>query len=263
MYKIRLQQFEGPLDLLLFFIRRDELDIHDIPIARITDEFLEYVSYMEEVDLDGVGDFLYMAAVLINIKTRMLLPSQNVDEDGEPIDPRAELVERLLEYVRFKEASDRLEEQWEERSKQFTRGAASAVEDTLTEPEEELVEATVFDLITALRRVLTAAPDEPVHAVEAESFTVEEQQAFLRSAIGNGERHSFVEMAQGRTKPFVIATFLAVLEMARMGDIDIFLSGDASDFEIKLRADVTSSGDEGEDIPTEPTASETNEESAS
>ena len=262
MYKIRLQQFEGPLDLLLFFIRRDELDIHDIPIARIADEFLEYVSYMEEVDLDGVGDFLYMAAVLINIKTRLLLPSENMDEDGEPIDPRAELVERLLEYVRFKEASDRLEEQWEERSKQFTRGAASAVEDTLIEPEEELVEATVFDLITALRRVLTAVPDELVHAVEAESFTVEQQQKFLRAATGNGDRHSFVEMAQGRSKPFVIATFLAVLEMARMGDIDIFLSGDASDFEIKLRADRPAvSGDERAQAKTATSAK--NEESAS
>ena len=235
MYKIRLQQFEGPLDLLLFFIRRDELDIHDIPIARIADEFLEYVTYMEEVDLDGVGDFLYMAAVLINIKTRMLLPSQDVDEDGEPIDPRAELVERLLEYVRFKEASDQLEAQWEERSKQFVRGLASAVEDTLSDPEEELVEATVFDLISALRRVLTEAPDEILHEVVAESFTVEEQRDFLKSAISPGERHSFVEMATGRTKAFVIATFLAVLEMARMGEIDIYLAGDASDFHISLR----------------------------
>jgi segregation and condensation protein A len=263
MYKIRLQQFEGPLDLLLFFIRRDELDIHDIPIAHIADEFLEYVSYMEEVDLDGVGDFLYMAAVLINIKTRMLLPSQLVGEEGEPIDPRAELVERLLEYIRFKEASDRLEEQWEERAKQFTRGAASAVEDTLSEPDEELVEATVFDLITALRRVLTAAPDEPVHAVEVESFTVEEQQTFLRSAIGNGMRHSFVDMAVGRSKPFVIATFLAVLEMARMGDIDIFLSGDASDFEIQLRADSVSSGNERQPESAETETPATNEDSAS
>ncbi len=236
MYRIQLQQFEGPLDLLLFFIRRDELDVHDIPIARIANEFLEYVSFMEEVDLDGVGDFLYMAAVLINIKTRMLLPSQEMDEEGEPIDPRTELVERLLEYVRFKEASDQLEEQWAERSKQFTRGAASAVEDSLAETGEDWVEATVFDLISALRRVLTEAPDEPVHSIEVESYSVEQQQAFLRTSIDNGERHSFVEIATGRTKPFIIATFLAVLEMARTGLIDIFLAGDASDFHIQLKA---------------------------
>ena len=259
MYKIRLQQFEGPLDLLLFFIRRDELDIHDIPIARIADEFLEYVTYMEEVDLDGVGDFLYMAAVLINIKTRMLLPSQAMNEEGEPIDPRAELVERLLEYVRFKEASDHLEAQWEERSKQFVRGAASAVEDTLSEPEEELVEATVFDLISALRRVLTAAPDEPIHAVEAESFTMEEQQDFLRVAISSGERHSFVEMASGRSKPFIIATFLAVLELARMGEIDIFLAGDASDFHIAMKP----SSDDSETAPAGEGSDSANETPAS
>jgi segregation and condensation protein A len=256
MYRIQLQQFEGPLDLLLFFIRRDELDIHDIPIARIADEFLEYVSFLEEVDLDGVGDFLYMAAVLINIKTRMLLPSKDVDEDGEPIDPRAELVERLLEYVRFKEASEKLEQQWEERAQQFTRGAASAMEDTLANPEEELVEATVFDLISALRRVLTEAPDEPLHAIEMESFTVEEQRGFLRTAIENGSRHSFVELATGQSKPFIIATFLAVLEMARTGEIDIFLAGDASDFEICLR-------DEAGQEDDTPEASSFNEEVAS
>ncbi len=236
MYKIRLQQFEGPLDLLLFFIRRDELDIHDIPIASIADEFLEYVSYMEEVDLDGVGDFLYMAAVLINIKTRMLLPSQDLDEDGEPIDPRMELVERLLEYVRFKEASDHLEEKYAERALQYVRGAASAIEDTLADPDDELVEATVFDLITALRRVLTDAPDELFHNIVTESWSVEDQQIFLRGELVSNEKRSFVEMATGRSKPFIIATFLAVLEMARTGEIDIFLAGDASDFHVRLRS---------------------------
>lgn len=243
MYKIRLQQFEGPLDLLLFFIRRDELDIHDIPIASIADEFLEYVSYMEEVDLDGVGDFLYMAAVLINIKVRLLLPSQEINEDGEPIDPRTELVERLLEYVRFKEASDHLEEKYAERALQYVRGAASSVEDTLTDPEEELVEATVFDLITALRRVLTDAPDEIFHNIVSESWSVEDQQGFLRAELAGTGKRSFVQMATGRSKPFIIATFLAVLEMARTGEIDIFLAGDASDFHIAIKPRV----DEAED----------------
>ena len=252
MYKVRLQQFEGPLDLLLFFIRRDELDIHDIPIARIADEFLEYVTYMEEVDLDGVGDFLYMAAVLINIKARMLLPSAQVDEDGEPVDPRTELVERLLEYVRFKEASDELEAKWEERSRQFVRGAAFSVQESLSNTEEELVEATVFDLITALRRVLTAAPDAPVHQVEAETFTMEEQQSFLRTVLESGERFSFVEMATGRSKPFIIATFLAVLEMARMGEIDIFLAGDASDFHVARKPEEASSETEAPEAGSGP-----------
>ena len=234
MYKIQLQQFEGPLDLLLFFIRRDELDIHDIPISRIADEFLQYVRYMEEVDLDGVGDFLYMAAVLINIKTRMLLPVQETDEEGEPIDPRRELVERLLEYVRFKEASDRLEEQYSRRERQLTRGRAGAPENDLTEPDEELVSATVFDLISALRRVLTEAPDEPVHRVETESYSLEEQQEYLRQNLVRDEKTSFVALATGRSKPFIITTFLAVLEMARTREIDIWIGGEPDDFFVQL-----------------------------
>jgi len=258
MYKIRLNQFEGPLDLLLFFIRRDELDIHDIPIASIADEFLEYVSYMEEVDLDGVGDFIYMAAVLINIKARLLLPTQEVDEEGEPIDPRAELVERLLEYVRFKEASENLEERYSERSNQFTRGAASSAISSLTQPDEELVDATVFDLISALRKVLTDAPDEPFHQVEVEEFTIEDQQEFLRTVLQVGEKLSFVEIATGRTKSFIIATFLAVLEMARLGEIDIFLSGDANDFYVEPKEDyVPVSADS---LDSEPQSSETEQE---
>jgi len=236
MYQIRLNQFEGPLDLLLFFIRRDELDIHDIPIASIANEFLEYVSYMEEVDLDGVGDFLYMAAVLINIKARLLLPSQEVDDEGDPIDPRAELVERLLEYVRFKEASDQLEEKHAERANHFVRGAAESSLTSLSNPEDELVDATVFDLITALRRVLTDAPDEAFHEIEVEEYSIEEQQDFIRTVLKSGEKHSFVEMATGRTKPFIITTFLAILEMARLGEINIFLSPDTTDFFLEPEA---------------------------
>ena len=234
MYKVRLQQFEGPLDLLLFFLRRDELDIHDIPISSIADEFLQYVKYMEEVDLDGVGDFLYMAAVLISIKARMLLPSQELDEEGEPIDPRQELVERLLEYVRYKEATENLEEKFAERSLRFNRGAASS-QDALKETvQEELVEATVFDLITALKRVLTAAPDEIYHEIKTESYTLQEQRAFLKSTLTVGEKASFVQIVTGHTKPFIITTFLSILEMARLQEIDIFISSDASDFFVRL-----------------------------
>lgn len=234
MYKIRLQQFEGPLDLLLFFIRRDELDVHDIPIASIADEFLEYVRYMEEVDLDGVGDFLYMAAVLISIKARMLLPSQDLDEDGEPIDPRKELVERLLEYIRFKEATEFLVQKHAERSDKFVRGAASAVSDDLQKSNDELVDATVFDLITALRRVLTHAPEEAYHAIEVESYSLHDQRSFLKSELTVGERSSFVNLMTGKTKPFVITTFLAILEMARLAELDIFIGSVPNDFDIEL-----------------------------
>ncbi|HEX7069738.1 MAG TPA: segregation/condensation protein A, partial [Rhodothermales bacterium] len=165
MYRVHLQDFEGPMDLLLYFIRRDEIDIHDIPISRIANEFLEYVRVLEEIDLDGVGDFIYMAAVLINIKARVLLPSDEVDEEGEPIDPRRELVERLLEYIRFKEASDSLEAQHEARSELFTRTAPPTEAAELMAGHEVALDVSVFDLVSALRRILTEADAEPVHEI--------------------------------------------------------------------------------------------------
>jgi len=238
MYRVRLQHFEGPLDLLLFFIRRDELDIYDIPIARIADEFLDYVRLLQEVDLDVAGDFVYFASLLLNIKTRMLLPSTAVDEDGEPVDPRTELVERLLEYIRFKEASENLVRLEDQRADQFTRGSGAHVSlDGLLEPAEELVDATVFDLVSALRRVLTEDREEVIHEVHAESFTLEEQILYLRAALSIRDRPSFVDLMTGKSRPFIITSFLAVLEMARMQEIDIYIAGAPDDFHIALKKD--------------------------
>ncbi len=244
MYEVRLQQFEGPLDLLLFFIRRDELDIYDIPIAGIADEFLAYVRLLEQVDLDGVGDFLYMAALLINIKTRMLLPGQEVDEEGEPIDPRQELVERLLEYVRFKEASEILSEAHDRRQEQFTRGQELDAAAELQDTGETMAEASIFDLVQALRRVLTESEVQVVtHEVEPESWSLEGQQEYLAGILQDGERHSFVELVSGNPRGFIIATFLAVLEMARSGLVGIFVERSALDFYLSASGNPT--GGEG------------------
>jgi segregation and condensation protein A len=241
MYEVRLQQFEGPLDLLLFFIRRDELDIYDIPIAGIADEFLAYVRLLEQVDLDGVGEFLYMAALLINIKTRMLLPSQELDDEGEPIDPRQELVERLLEYIRFKEASEILSAAHDRRQEQFTRGQELDMAAELQEAGDTIAEASIFDLVQALRRVLTDSQVEVVtHGVEAESWSQEGQQDYLEDILRDGERHSFVELATGKTRSFIIATFLAVLEMARSGLVGIFVEQSALDFYLSTSGNPTS-----------------------
>lgn len=215
MYRISVQDFEGPLDLLLFFIRRDELDVFNIPIARIADEYLEYVRLLERIDLDSVGDFLYMAAVLINIKARMLLPKQELDEEGEPIDPRKELVERLLEYVRYKEASSNLSELHEDRSERFTRGHASSERAEWEDKTEVSYDVSVFDLITALKRILTEAPEEPQHAVAREEYHIEEQQEFILQVLEKKRKVSFAKTVTGRSKPFIITTFLAILELAR------------------------------------------------
>lgn len=242
MYRVRLDQFEGPLDLLLFFIQRDELDIYDIPIAKITDEFLAYVRILEQIDLDGVGDFLYMAAVLINIKARMLLPSPELDEEGEPIDPRAELVERLLEYVRYKEAAAGLVDQFERRSELFTRGAAGVDGSLGIEVRPRVSDASIFDLVSALRRVLAEAPEEPEHGVTAEVYSIEEQQEFVRLQLQEVDKVSFVELVHQRSKAFIITTFLAILEMAREGTILLRMAGNPDDFILRRAEEAVTQG---------------------
>lgn len=235
-YRIQIEDFEGPLDLLLYFIRRDELDIFDIPIAQIADEYLEYVRLLEFVDLDSVGDFLYMAALLINIKARMLLPQPELDDEGEAIDPRRELVERLLEYIRFKEASANLTSLHEDRSDRFTRSLASSERLHWEGQAEPDYDATVFDLISALRRILTEAPDEPTHAVEAEVYTIEEQQEFILNMLAQQSRISFASAVSGRSKSFIIAAFLGILELVRQQRISITVSeGEPIDFQLEAR----------------------------
>ncbi len=240
MYRVELQQFEGPMDLLLFFIKRDEVDVYDIPVAQIADEYLAYVRLLEEIDLDGVGDFIYMAAILIHLKAQMLLPSEDDDGDGEAVDPRRELVERLLEYVRFKEAADQLSARRERRKDHFTRGDAGAEKQAVQQAHEADVEESVIDLVTVLGDLLEASEaeeDDAVHQVEPIKHTVEEQQAYVLQQLGSASRLSFRGLVQNRSKGFIIATFLAVLEMTRQHRLRIELQEDVTDFLITARHD--------------------------
>ena len=234
MYRVNLKDFEGPLDLLLFFIRRDELDIFDIPVARIADEYLEHVRLLERIDLDSAGEFLYMAAVLIGVKARMLLPGQEVDEDGDPVDPRRELVERLLEYVRYKEASAHLLTLESERAERFTRNRA--VSERAAWEEKPVLDASVFDLVSALKRILAEAPEEALHDVAREEYSIEEQRAFLLDRLA-GEKHlSFSALVENRSRPFIVATFLGVLELVQAQRVRVHISGgDPIGFYLELR----------------------------
>ncbi len=240
MYRVQLDRFEGPLDLLLFFIRRDELDIYDIPIAQLADDFLDAVRAMEHVDLDAAAEFIHTAAMLIQIKARMLLPRPELDEAGEPIDPRRELVERLVEYVRYKEAAAEIEGRWEARRRLATRGAAAAPETTVDVPP---VRAGLFDLLSAfavaLRRAGDAA-DEPVHDVSRESYALDEQRAWLLGALdGAGARGaSFARLVDGRSRAFVIVTFLAVLDLLQSGRVRLVLGATPEDFGLERAPDV-------------------------
>ncbi len=233
MYQINLEDFEGPLDLLLFFIRRDELDIFDIPVARIADEYLEHVRLLEQIDLDSAGEFLYMAAILIGIKARMLLPGQEVDEDGDPIDPRRELVERLLEYVRYKEASAHLVSLESERAERFTRSHAVSERDAWE--QAPVLDASVFDLVSALKRILAEAPEEVLHDVAREEYSIEEQRAFLLDRLAADKNLSFSALVENRSKPFIVATFLGVLELVQAQQVCVHISeGYPIDFYLEL-----------------------------
>ena len=228
-YRVSLQQFEGPLDLLLFLIQRDEIDIFDIPVARITDEYLEAVRKMEEVDLDGVADFLYLASLLISIKVRMLLPAKESEEEEEA-DPREELVARLLEYMRYKEAAEELGKAQDQRAAYYTRGQASAP--AAPEPSETLTNTTVFELVRALRRVLAEAPKEPSFSVPAMDYSLDDQRKYVLRELRLHGPTSFAQLVRSRDKAFIITTFLAVLEMAQSRAVAIEGTHAGDDFMI-------------------------------
>ena len=230
MHQVRLDEFEGPLDLLLFFVRRDELDVHDIPIARIADEYLATVRLAQDLDLDGAADFIYMAALLISIKAKLLLPRPELDDEGEPLDPRQELVERLLDYVRYKEAAERLARRHDQRAAAFARGHAEPGAD----PEADVhYRVSVFELVQALRRVLAEAPEATYHPVAREAYSVEEQRGYLRQALQSGRR-PFEAIIRGKSRPFVIATFLAVLDAVQRGTVLLFRGAEPATFFLAL-----------------------------
>ena len=235
MHRVQLSDFEGPLDLLLFFIRRDEIDVYDIPIARIADEYLATVRLMHAIDLDAAADFVYTAALLIQIKARMLLPREAPADGEEAVDARAELVERLLEYVRYREAAEHLAVKKDDRERRFTRGDASRPDTALSESVEPTYRVSIFDLIGALGQVIQRASerDPASHAVEAEPIAVAQQRTWLLGRLGD-ESVRFVELVDGATKPFVIATFLAMLELVQGQRVRLVLGLTPSDFALAL-----------------------------
>jgi len=225
-YSVRLPVFEGPLDLLLHLIRINEVEITDIPIARICEQYLEYLTLMGELNLEVVGEYLVMASTLAWIKSRMLLPAERVGEDGEEIDPRAELVARLLEYQRFKEVATELGER-----KRLGRDvfAASGFELEAPAESEREIEVGLFDLVEAYRRALEAkreAESKP-HEIEAEEITVRERMMEIMAVLGPRPSIDFdvllrEEQSRPYTKVLVVATFLAILELTRLSAIRIY-----------------------------------------
>ena len=214
-YHIKLERFEGPLDLLLHLIKIEEIDIYDIPIAHITLQYLSYIEMMQMLDLDVAGEFLVMAATLMRIKARMLLPASPVEEEEEEEDPREELVRRLLEYKRFKEAAQTLREREEQRRLVFERGVSEIASDN---GEVILEEASLFDLMDALRQALSRVREVPVHEVEAERLDVVRRIREISALLGERGKVLFSELLEGcETRIEIIGTFVSILELVRTG----------------------------------------------
>jgi segregation and condensation protein A len=224
MYTIQLPNFHGPFDLLLFFIKRDELNIHDIPIARIANEFLEYTRIIELLDLELAGEFLVMAATLMQIKAKLLLPEEKKEGEGEQVeeDPRAELVRRLLEYKRYKEAAEELQTMSESQRYIYYRQFFEADVKDDPNPHDELSHLTLFDLLAAFSRALQKAPKAPnPHTIEREPVTIEEQAALIMALFAYREEISFSELVAGTDRSTLVVTFLALLEMMRSHNVKI------------------------------------------
>lgn len=239
MYRVQLQNFEGPLDLLLFFIKRDELDIHDIPISYITQQFLEYIHLLEELDLDVASEFIYMASVLMAIKAKMMLPREGFDEEEvfDEHDPRYELVQQLLQYKRFKEMGEKMGDMDEFAQRKLPRKNFETDQVIPHQTGESLKDVTLFDLMSAYQRVLLNVKRQRItHNVENIMYTIEKQAEFVLDLLQRVGRSSFVALCSemvNRTQ--VVVTFLAVLEMIKEQQIQLLLEDDPTDFHIDLR----------------------------
>jgi len=226
-YAVKLSVFEGPLDLLLHLIRQNEVEITDIPIAEISAQYLSYLDVMRELNLDVVGDYLVMAATLAWIKSRMLLPQELTGEDGEEIDPRAELIARLLEYQRFKEASEKLADRaW------LGRDVFQAHTPDLeaTPDSEREIEVGLFELVEAYKTAMAGAPAVPhSHEIEVEHLTVHERMVAVMEAFECVESLEFEQVLPhvhggNPSRTMVVTTFLAILELTRLATLRIYQS---------------------------------------
>ena len=220
-YKLKLEIFEGPLDLLLYLIKKSDVDIANIPISQITEQYMKYIDMMQILDLDVVGDFLVMAATLMQIKSKMLLPPDPSDTEEEEEDPRDELVRRLNEYKRFKEIAEALKNKEMMRKNLFARTVDPQEISKLKDDAKEVYfEANLFDLINALSDALKKVPEEVIHEIIKENFTVEQKIHDILHLLLNENGVSLaVLFSRCGSKIEMIVSFLAILELIRLKEI--------------------------------------------
>ena len=221
-YPVHLQNFEGPLDLLLHLIKKHEVSIYDIPIALVTQQYLDYLGLMQELNLDVVGEFLVMAATLIHIKSRMLLPRPDPTQDEPDEDPREALVRRLLEHQRFKAAAELLHEREIQRSAVWLR-PDDRVADVVGEAPEPEIEVDLFSLMAAFRQVLERAKQRPRVLLPPEQMPIETRIEQLLARLSTTEACGFEDLfADVQSRSGMVVTFLALLEMIRLKLVRVF-----------------------------------------
>ena len=231
-YKVQLEVFEGPLDLLLYLIKRDELDIYDIPIERVTEQYMQYLDVMKMLDLSIAGEFLVMAATLMMIKSRLLLPVEDRPElEAEEDDPRWDLVRQLVEYKKFKDAADHLEDLALRREDIFIREGEHI--ELGPEPEVALQDVSIFDLITAFQEALKRAKKEDLTEIFTDQYTVAQKVDFLTSLLREQKRAKLTDIFVGmRHRYEMVCTFLAILELIRMRQLRAMQTGPFGEIEI-------------------------------
>jgi segregation and condensation protein A len=236
-YTIKIPHFEGPFDLLLFFIERDELDIYDIPIAQIANDFLEYMRTMETLNIDMASEFILVAATLMRIKAKMLIPRKELDEEGNEIDPRDELVNRLIEYRRYKSVMDDLRQMEIKKHETFPRGYAKVELKSIAEialVDAELESVTLYKLMNAFKRVMARFEDEKakaIHRIVRYNFTIVDQQVQIMGMLEKKKRVGFEDIfSTCENRIHAIITFLGMLELLNLQKISLLSGSDINHF---------------------------------
>lgn len=244
-FEIKLPLFEGPFDLMLFFIERDELDIYDIPIAKITQDFLEYIHHLEKMEIEVASEFILFAATLMKIKSRMLLPRPELDEEGKEIDPREELIRHLLEYKKYKSVIVELASLEEIRLSKEKRGNIQWELEQLAKAEDvdaEMQDLDLFKLLKVFQKVIAKyanRTDETKHMVVQYPYTIEQQKDFVLEKISFRDRVPFTEFVLYKPdKIFVIYTFLAILDLLQLSLVTITIGEGFNNFWVEKKEPV-------------------------
>ena len=239
-YEIKLPLFEGPFDLLLFFIERDEIDIMDIPISKITNDFFEYISDLESMNIEVASEFIVVAATLMRIKSKMLLPRLSLDEEGNEIDPREELVEHLIEYKKYKSVISEFSDLEDSRLSKKIRGNLESEVGNIAERakvESELQDIDLYKLLVVFQNVLSKYENEknnPKHQIFEYPYTITEQKKFLINLLKSKSKISFIRLVEDNPlKILVIYNFLAMLELIQESKIKLSLGNGMNNFWIQ------------------------------